>query len=207
MKKIIAMSVIATGMLFAADISLGVVQANGIAGLAKATNGSEIKQGDVGVYGDSKVHGLLGFAPAVVASVNAMGILVTADENSTIEQGTVTISDSNVKMNKVEGNGIAGFVTAKDGSTISQGKWKIVDVDKATVNSLLQVNTIVGGAKATDGSTIAQGGIAIGSVDSAIVSVTGLNALWAGAKADGGSEISQGNVKICGNTHLEHCGN
>ena len=206
MKKIVAMSIIATGMLFASDIRLGVVQANTIVGAAAATNGSKIKQGEVGVFGESNVRGLGGILPAAVASVNSMGILVTADGNSTIEQGTVTISDSDVIMNKVEGNTIAGFVTAKDGSSISQGKWKIVDVGDASVNSLLQVNSIVLGAKATDNSKIAQGSISIGSVDHAFVTATGLNTMLGGVLAAGGAEVAQGNIVICGNTHLELCG-
>jgi len=205
MKKIVAMSIIATGMLFASDISLGVVQANTIVGAASATNGGKIKQGEVGVFGESNVNGLLGL-PAAVASINSMGILVTADGNSTIEQGTVTISDSDVIMNKLEGNTIAGFVTARDGSSISQGKWKIVDVDDASVNSVLQVNSIVLGAKATDNSKIAQGSIDIGSVDKAFVAVSGLNTMLGGVLAAGGSEVGQGNIVICGNTQLELCG-
>ena len=206
MKKIIAMSVIATGMLFAADIELGVVQSNGIAGLATATNGSAIKQGDVGVYGTSTtVTGIIPIIPNV-ASVNAMGLLVSADGNSTVEQGTVTISNSHVKMQKVETNGILGGVAAVDNSTISQGKWEIIDVNDATVSSVLQVNTIVGGAAATGDSKIAQGGISMGSVDSAFVSVTGLNSLAGGAVATNGSEVSQGNIKICGGVSLAACG-
>ncbi|SFV58625.1 hypothetical protein MNB_SV-12-1909 [hydrothermal vent metagenome] len=206
MKKIIAMSIIATGMLFSADINLGVVQANGIAGLASASNGSAIKQGDIEVYGaNTKVSGIVPLVPNA-ASVNAMGLLVVADNNSTVEQGTIIISNSDVKMNKVEGNAIVGGVIAKNGSTISQGKWDIRDVNHATVSSVLQVNGIVGGAIANGDSEIAQGGIAIGSVDSARVIVTGANALAGGARAKNGSTVSQGNVKICGGVSLAACG-
>ena len=204
MKKIVAMSIIATGMLFASDINLGVVQANTIVGAAAATNGGTIKQGEVGVFGNSNVGGVL---PAAVASVNSMGVLVTADGDSTIEQGTLTISDSDVKMTKVEANTIVGGVTAQNGSSISQGKWKIVDVADATVRSIGQVNSIAIGAMATDNSKIAQGSIAIGSVDKASVIVAGLNTMIGGVLATGGSEVAQGNVVICGNTHLEKCGN
>ena len=206
MKKIIAMSIIATGMLLAADIELGVVQANGIAGLASATNGSAIKQGDIEVYGaNTTVTGIVPIIPNAV-SVNAMGVLVVADNNSTVEQGTITISNSHVKMNKADGNGILGGVSATNNSTISQGAWDIRDVNHATVSSVLQVNTIVGGAIAATDSKIAQGGIAMGSVDSATVVVTGLNALLGGAVATNGSEVSQGNVQICGGTTLVACG-
>ena len=206
MKKIIAMSIIATGMLFAADIELGVVQANTIVGLATATNGSAIKQGDIGIYGaTTTVTGIVPLIPNA-ASVNAMGLLVVADGNSTVEQGTITISNSNVKMTKVEANGILGGVAAVDNSEISQGKWEIIDVADATVSSVLQVNTIVGGAFATSNSKIAQGGVAIGSVDSAFVVVTGLNTLAGGAIASNGSAVSQGNIEICGGINLAACG-
>jgi hypothetical protein len=207
MKKIIAISVVATGMLFAGDVNLGVVQANTVLGAASATNGSVIKQGDIGVYGNSNVDSVLGL-PAVVASVNSMGILVTADDASSIEQGTLDISDSTVHMIKSEVNTIAGSATAQGGSSITQGKWKITDVNNVKIAGIAQINTIAIDAIATGGAKIEQGSVSVGSVDSATIVVAGLNTMIGVVTASGANtEIGQGNINICGNTHLENCGN
>lgn len=206
MKKIVTMSLMATGLIFAGDVQLGLVQANGMVGLVSATDHSKIQQGSVGVYGDSNVHGLAGMPVATMGSVNAMGIFVIADKNSSITQGSVEISNSDVEMNKLEANGIAGFVKAVDNSSIDQGKLRVVNVDDATVNTLLQVNAIGGGALATDGSKITQGSIGIGNVDKAVVIAAGANAMLGGVRAKDGSTVSQGSVNICGLTALEGCG-
>jgi len=211
MKKLMAISLIASSVLFAGPIELGVVQSNNIGGIATATNGSAVKQGSVEVYGNSAVYNdaPLNALPNV-ASVNAVLGIFSADGNSTIEQGTLQISDSEVHILKVEANGMAGGAIAKNNSEISQGKWKIVDVhgDSSIKNVLPQVNAMAVIALASDHSKITQGSIEVGSVADVTIATLGLNALaGAGIIATNGSSINQGSITICGNTHLVHCGN
>jgi len=212
MKKIIALSIIATGMLFAAGpIELGVVQSNNVAGITTATNGSAIKQGSIEVYGNSAVYNHGAPLPNV-ASINALGGIITADGNSTIEQGTVQISDSQVAITKVEANGMAAGAISTNNSEISQGKWKIVDVHgTSSVTNVGQTNLMVALASASNDSKITQGNIEVGSVDDATIVVAGIpgigNNLAAAVVADSGSNINQGSITICGNTHLAQCGN
>jgi len=212
MKKLMAISLIASSVLFAAGpIELGVVQSNNIAGITTATNGSDIKQGSIEVYGDSTVTNPIAPLPNV-AAVNAMGGLLVADGNSTIEQGTVQISDSQVAIRKVEANGMLAGAISKNNSEVSQGKWKIVDVHgTSSVTNVGQTNLMVSLATATNNSKITQGNIEVGSVDNATIVVAGIpgigNNLAGAVVADGGSNINQGSITICGNTHLALCGN
>ncbi|SFV69683.1 hypothetical protein MNB_SV-14-988 [hydrothermal vent metagenome] len=214
MKKLITASILASTVLFAAGpINLGVVQSNNVAGITTATNGSDIKQGSIEIYGDSSVSNPIGPLLPNVASVNAMAGLLVADNNSTIEQGTVQISDSKVSMIKVEANAMAAGAIAKNNSEVSQGKWKIVDVHgTSSVKNIGQTNAMLALASATNNSKITQGNIEVGSVDDVKITVTGIpviggNKMIAGVVADGGSNIDQGSIKICGNTHLALCGN
>jgi len=213
MKKFIAMSVVATGMLFAAGpIELGVVQSNNVAGLTTATNGSAIKQGSIGIYGNSSVTNPISPLPNV-ASVNAMAGVLISDGNSSIEQGTLEISDSQVAIAKTEINGMAAGALATGNSEVSQGKWKIVDVHgTSAISSIGQTNLMVALASATNGSKITQGNIEVGSVDDATITVAavpviGGNKMVSAVVADGGSQVDQGSITICGNTHLAQCGN
>jgi len=215
MKKIIAMSVIATGMLLAAGpIGLGVSQSNNLAGITTATNESSIKQGSIGIYGDSSVKNPLSPLPNVM-SVNAMAGIFIADNNSTIEQGTMQISDSDVAVVKIEANGMAAGAIAKNNSEVSQAKWKIVDVHgDSSISSAGQINLMAALASATNDSKITQGNVEVGSVDDVKILVTANlltgpaagNKMLAAVAADSGSEIDQGSIKICGNTHLAKCG-
>jgi len=212
MKKLMAISLIASSVLFAGPIELGVVQSNTVLGITTATNGSAVKQGSVEVYGDSTVYNdsPLNALPNV-ASINAIGGIFSADGNSTIEQGTLQISDSKVHIRKVEANGMAGGAIAKNNSEISQGKWKIVDVHgrSSIKNGILpQVNAMAALALAKDNSKITQGSIEVGSVDDVTIRTTGLNTLAGPAiLAKNGSSVNQGSITICGNTHLAKCGN
>ena len=212
MKKLMAISLITSSVLFAAGpIELGVVQSNTIGGITTATNGSDIKQGSVEIYGNSSVTNHISPLPNI-AAVNTLGGILVADTNSTIEQGTVQISDSQVGIVKVEANGMLGGVISKNNSEISQGKWKIVDVHgTSSVTSVGQTNLMVSLATATNNSKITQGNIEVGSVDNATIVVAGIpgigNNLAGAVVADGGSNINQGSITICGNTHLALCGN
>jgi len=213
MKKLMAISLIASSVLFAAGpIELGVVQSNNIAGITTATNGSDIKQGSIEVYGNSAVTNPGAPLLPNVAAVNAMAGLLVADGNSTIEQGTVQISDSQVAIRKVEANGMLAGAISKNNSEVSQGKWKIVDVHgTSSITNVGQTNLMVALASATNNSKITQGNIEVGSVDDATIVVLGVpgvgNNLAAAVVADGGSNVNQGSIKICGNTHLANCGN
>jgi len=212
MKKLMAISLIASSVLFAAGpIELGVVQSNNIAGITTATNGSDIKQGSIEVYGNSAVTNPIAPLPNV-AAVNAMAGVLIADTNSTIEQGTVQISDSEVGIVKVEVNGMLAGALATTNSEISQGKWKIVDVHgTSSITNVGQTNLMVALASATNDSKITQGNIEVGSVDDVTIVVAGIpgigNNLAAAVLADGGSSVNQGSITICGNTHLAQCGN
>ena len=213
MKRIIAMSVIATGMLFAAGpIELGVVQSNNVAGITTALGDSAIKQGSIEIYGNSSVTNPIAPVPNVVAVNGVLGALY-ADGNSTIEQGTLQISDSNVAIVKSEVNAMAAGALATGNSEVSQGKWKIVDVHgTSSINNVLQTNAMLALASATNDSKITQGNIEVGSVDDVGITVVGIpavggNKLVGLIVANNGSKIDQGSIKICGNTHLALCGN
>ncbi|HHB95337.1 MAG TPA: hypothetical protein ENK88_09380 [Campylobacterales bacterium] len=214
MKKLVVASILASSVLFAAGpIQLGVTSSNNIAGITSAKHGSAIKQGSVEVYGNSEVKNPVGPLLPNVVAVNGVVGAVIADNNSTVEQGTLQISDSKVSILKTEGNLMAAGAIAKDNSEISQGKWKIVDVHgRSSIKTIAQTNLMGALASARYDSKITQGNIEVGSVDNVNVTVTavpviGGNKLVGLIDASNGSAVEQGSVKICGNTHLAHCGN
>ena len=202
MKKLMAISLIASSVLFASSINLGVTQSNTDSATATtATYGSDIKQGTIEIYGNSYVNGL------IANTSNRMSGIILADNNSTIEQGNIQISHSNVRIrknrvyNKIAGRG----AYSQTNSEISQGKWKIVAV-RGSVKSTYQSNTMNGLERARNNSKITQGDIEVGSVY-ANITTSGSNSLQGSVSAYNNSDIDQGSIIICGNTNLPNCGN